>query len=226
MKYYAIIVAGGSGKRMQHNIPKQFMLLNKRPVLMHTISAFYNSKENPVIIVVLNKDHHEYWSALCTEHNFTIPHQVIEGGEQRFHSVRNGLMSIKEDAVVAIHDAVRPLVSSTLISLCFEKALVNGNAVASVMAHDSIRHQKNGVSSVLNRDEIFLIQTPQTFITEQLRKAYTQSYESYFTDDASVVQASGFDINLVDGERSNFKITFPEDLELAQFILHKKTSAD
>ncbi len=221
MKYYAIIVGGGSGTRMQHNVPKQFLLLNKKPLLMHTISAFYHAKEKPHIIVVLNKTQHACWSALCAEYRFSIPHQVTAGGKQRFYSVKSGLMAVEEEGLVAVHDAVRPLVSPKLISLCFEKALINGNAIAGIKASDSVRLQKENRSTVLNRDEIFLIQTPQTFKCVQLRKAYQQHYQTSFTDDATVVQAAGFDIHLVDGERSNFKITFPEDLELAQFILRK-----
>jgi 2-C-methyl-D-erythritol 4-phosphate cytidylyltransferase len=221
MKYYAIIVGGGAGTRMQQNIPKQFLLLNNKPVLMHTIQAFQNTIQKPEIIVVLNKAQHTYWEQLCQEHNFTVPHVLIEGGEQRFHSVRNGLMAIREDGIIAVHDAVRPLASANLITYCYDNAFLYGNAIASIKPSDSIRKVFNETSEILNRDEIALIQTPQTFQCKQLRKAYQQHYDAKFTDDASVVENAGFAINLVEGERCNFKITFKEDLELANFIMHK-----
>lgn len=222
MKYYAIIVAGGAGTRMNLNTPKQFLLLDKKPVLMHTILAFFSSVQNPEIIVVLNVAQHHYWKQLCITHNFTVPHQLIEGGEQRFHSVSNGLLAVKEEGIVAIHDAVRPLVSVALIDACYEQALTHGNAVAAIKPNDSIRKTIGKDSEVLDRGQILLIQTPQTFQTDQLRKAYTQRYQNSFTDDASVVEKVGFNINLIEGERSNLKITYAEDLELANFYFHKK----
>lgn len=218
MKYYAIIVGGGSGKRMQNAIAKQFLLLQHKPVLMHTMNAFHNSAFKPQIIVVLHADFHQYWGELCVKYNFGVPHMLIRGGDERFHSVRNGLMSIKGEGIVAIHDAVRPLVSQQLIAATYDAAAEHGNAVAAVKPTDSIRKVKGTESKVINRDELLLIQTPQTFEISQLRKAYQQHYKSKFTDDASVVERAGFKINLIEGERSNIKITFPEDLELAHFL--------
>lgn len=220
MKYYAIIVGGGSGKRMQNTIAKQFLLLKNKPVLMHTLSAFYASSFKPEIILVLHADLHQYWEELCMKYNFDIPHVLIRGGEQRFHSVRNGLMAIKGEGVVAIHDAVRPLVSSKLIAKAYEVAEETGNAVSCIRPSDSVRRVKeNSESKVINRDELVLIQTPQTFEISQLRTAYQQHYKPKFTDDASVVEKAGFKINLIEGERNNLKITYPEDLELANFLL-------
>lgn len=218
MKYYAIIVGGGSGKRMQNIIAKQFLLLKHKPILMHTISAFYSSPFKPELIVVLHPDLHEQWRELCTTYHFTIPHLLIQGGDQRFHSVRNGLMAIKGEGIVAVHDGVRPLVSAELITKTYQAAELKGNAVACIKPSDSIREIKNQDNKVLNREEIVLIQTPQAFEISQLRRGYKQHYESKFTDDASVVEAVGFKINLIEGERKNIKITFPEDLELANLL--------
>lgn len=219
MKYYAIIVGGGSGKRMQQVIAKQFLLLKNKPILMHTVSAFYASTFKPTLIVVLHPDLHAQWQELCTTYSFTIPHLLVNGGEERFHSVRNGLMAIKGDGIVAVHDAVRPLVSTNLIATAYEIAEQEGNAIAAIKSSDSIRRIKNEGSKVLNREEIVLIQTPQTFEISQLRKAYQQHYKPKFTDDASVVEKAGFKINLIAGERNNLKITYPEDLELASLLL-------
>lgn len=219
MKYYAIIVGGGSGKRMQNPIAKQFLLLGNKPVLMHTLSAFHQSNFKPELILVLHEDLHQQWEELCAKYNFDIPHLLITGGEQRFHSVRNGLMAIKGDGIIAIHDAVRPLVSQKLIASAYEKASEDGNAVCCIKPSDSVRRLKENQSKVINRDELVLVQTPQTFEVNQLRKAYQQHYRTKFTDDASVVEKAGFKINLIEGERNNLKITFPEDLELAHYLL-------
>ncbi|SOD12290.1 2-C-methyl-D-erythritol 4-phosphate cytidylyltransferase [Pedobacter xixiisoli] len=219
MKFYAIIVAGGSGKRMQTTIAKQFLLLNNKPVMMHTLQAFYLSEVQPEIILVLSKNDHEYWKDLCLKYNFDIPHTLVEGGKERFHSVRNGLMTIKEDGVVAIHDAVRPVVSSSLITHSFKDALEIGNAIPCIKPSDSVRQLDDNSSKIIDRDKLVLIQTPQTFDLGQLRIAYQQSFSATFTDDASVVEAAGFPINLIEGNRNNIKVTYPEDLELASFLL-------
>jgi 2-C-methyl-D-erythritol 4-phosphate cytidylyltransferase len=219
VKYFAIIVGGGSGSRMLSDVPKQFMLLRGRPVLMHTIEAFHKSDYNPEIIVVLNVDFHQYWENLCVLHNFSIPHQLIKGGTNRFDSVKNAIKAIKTKAIVAIHDAVRPLLSSQLIDRSFKEAEQSGNAVAAIKSRDSVR-QHNGTQSVsLDREKIYLIQTPQTFSSEILKKAYKQEFRNEFTDDASVAERSGIKINLIDGESRNFKITFPEDIRLAEIFL-------
>lgn len=219
MKFYAIIVAGGSGKRMQTAIAKQFLLLNNKPVMMHTLQAFYLSEVQPEIILVLAKDDHEYWKELCIKYNFDIPHILVEGGKERFHSVRNGLMTIKDDGVVAIHDAVRPVVNPSLITKTFRETLEAGNAIPCVKPSDSVRKLLDNDSKIINRDKLVLIQTPQTFELAQLRSAYQQRFSKKFTDDASVVEAAGFPINLIEGTRNNIKVTYPEDLELASFLL-------
>jgi 2-C-methyl-D-erythritol 4-phosphate cytidylyltransferase len=224
MKYYAIIVAGGTGTRMQTAQAKQFLLLQDLPILMHTINAFYNCELHPEIVLVLHIDQHIYWEELCTKYQFTVPHQVVKGGEQRYHSVKNGLMLINEPAIVAIHDAVRPLVSGKLIVASFKAAEAKGNAVAAIRPVDSIRIKQAEATRAINRDEVYLIQTPQTFQVLQLKKAYEQAYRSEFTDDAAVVEQAGYTIALIDGERENMKITYPLDLELANLLVQKKGS--
>lgn len=217
---YAIIVAGGSGSRMQATIPKQFLLLNGLPVLMHTIQAFFQSKSQPQIILALPADAVSYWEELCKQYNFDTPHKVVSGGKTRFHSVKNGLDMITDaDAVIAVHDAVRPLIGTQIIDNAYKQAAKHGNAVVSVKSRDSVRQVKNEISASLIRDEIYLVQTPQTFQFLQLKKAYEQPYDSKFTDDASVVEETGVAIKLIDGDYRNIKITFPEDIAIAELLL-------
>ena len=223
MKPYAIIVAGGSGSRMQATIPKQFLLLNGLPVLMHTIEAFYRSTSQPQIILVLPADARSYWDELCIQYNFGSPHKIVDGGETRFHSVKNGLDMITDtDAVVAIHDAVRPLTSAQIIDNAYKQATEHGNAIVAVKSRDSIRQVKNEASVSLLRDEIYLVQTPQTFKLAQLVKAYEQTYSPKFTDDASVVEETGVPIKLIAGDYRNIKITFPEDIAIAELLLRQQ----
>lgn len=222
MKYYAIVVAGGSGSRMQSSIAKQFLLLDGKPVLMHTIAAFDNCVLRPEILLVLNIHQHQYWEELCQTYDFEIPHQVIKGGEQRFHSVKNGLKAIKGNGIVAVHDAVRPLVSPALILKSFQVADECGNCVVGIKPTDSIRRiLQDDKNEALNRNELALIQTPQTFRVDLLKKAYQIPFRNDFTDDASVAEYSGQKINLIEGERENIKITYPEDLDIAAFFLKK-----
>ncbi|RKR83425.1 2-C-methyl-D-erythritol 4-phosphate cytidylyltransferase [Mucilaginibacter gracilis] len=218
--YYAIIVAGGSGSRMQSALPKQFLLLNGKPVLMYTVEAFYKSNSRPSIIIVLPKDYHQYWLELCKDHDFRIPHHLVNGGDTRFQSVKNGLALIDNpDAVIAVHDAVRPLTQVTAIDNAFTYAQQHGNAIVAVKSRDSIRQLKNGISAALIRNEIYLVQTPQTFQSGLLRRAYQQPYRDDFTDDASVVECLGININIIEGSYTNLKITFPEDIAIAEMLL-------
>jgi 2-C-methyl-D-erythritol 4-phosphate cytidylyltransferase len=222
-KNYAVIVAGGSGTRMASVVPKQFLLVNGLPVLMHTLLAFHNSSSKPHIILVLPADYHDYWAQLCLTHNFNLSHQLVSGGETRFHSVKQGLDLIDdEDAVVAVQDAVRPLTTSAIIDNAYEHATAYGNAVVAVKSRDSIRQLKGDTSTALTRDEIYLVQTPQTFQVAQLKKGYEQEFDSKFTDDASVVEATGIKIELVEGDYRNIKITFPEDVAIAELLLKDK----
>jgi len=223
LKRYAVIVAGGSGTRMQSAVPKQFLLLNGKPVLMYTIENFYNTSPAPTIMLALHSNFHDYWRNLCKQHNFTIPHEVIAGGQTRFHSVKNSIIDIPDDALVAVQDAVRPLTSTSVIEAAYQCALEHGNAVTAVKSRDSIRQMSNGQSTALKRDEIYLVQTPQTFKANILKQAYLQEFNNDFTDDASVVERSGEQIRLVDGDYTNIKITFPEDIAIAELLLKQKS---
>jgi 2-C-methyl-D-erythritol 4-phosphate cytidylyltransferase len=218
---YAIIVAGGSGSRMQSAVPKQFLLLEGKPVLIHTIEAFHYSGAKPQIILVLHPDFHTAWKQLCTEHNFKVPHQLVNGGATRFHSVKNGLDLIPDDTdtLIAVHDAVRPLTSERIISESYKYAAERGNAITAIKSRDSVRQLKNSVSKSLLREEVYLVQTPQTFQSSQIKKAYLQPYNAKFTDDASVVEETGITIHLIEGSYQNIKITFPEDIAIAECLL-------
>jgi len=222
-RFFAIIVAGGSGTRMQTAVPKQFLLLAGKPVLMHTIEAFHASAANPAIILVLPADYHTYWKELCTEYNFKISHQLVTGGETRFHSVKNGLDLIPDahNTVIAVHDAVRPLISHEIIENTYQYAAEHGNAVTAVKSRDSVRLVEGDVSKNLLRDNVYLVQTPQTFQSAQIKNAYKQAFAIKFTDDASVVEETGVKINLFEGSHQNIKITFPEDIAIAEMILKK-----
>jgi 2-C-methyl-D-erythritol 4-phosphate cytidylyltransferase len=221
MKYYAIIVAGGSGSRMNTEVPKQFLLLNGQPVLMHTISAFYFSELQPEIILVLNKSYQSYWKELLNEYRFSIPHKIVSGGTQRFDSVKNALDLIQEESIIAVHDAVRPIVSKDLIKRCYKEAEEKGNAIPVVSPKDSLRKKEGNQTIAINREDILIVQTPQVFQSEALKKAYSQAFVSEFTDDASVVERAGFKINVIEGEQKNLKITYEEDLEIASVYLEK-----
>lgn len=223
MNYYAIIVGGGSGSRMQQQTPKQFLELAGKPVLMHTLEAFYSSELKPELILVLNVHYHDHWEKLCKQYNFTIPHLLVKGGEQRFHSVKNGLKAVKGKAIIAIHDAVRPLVSQELITQSYKEAEKHGNAICSIKSKDSVRQLKKDGTIAVDRESIYLIQTPQTFKSEFIKKAYEQEYRINFTDDASVLERNGHPIHLVEGEAQNIKITYPEDLLLAEYLIKLRT---
>jgi len=221
---FAIIVAGGSGTRMGASVPKQFLLLGGKPVMMHTIEAFYHSKTNPQIIAVLPDAYHAYWEELCVAHDFNVPHVLVNGGATRFESVKKGLDVIEgsEFDLIAVHDAVRPLTKIGIIDTSFMHAGTHGNAVAAVKSRDTVRQMRSGVSAHLVRDEIYLVQTPQTFQLEQLKSAYQLPYSDRFTDDASVVESAGFSIHLIEGSYGNIKITFPEDLKIAELLLQSQ----
>ena len=225
MKYYAIIVAGGTGSRMNSTAPKQFLLLEGKPILMHTMQAFHDCNLKPQIILVLNIHQHQAWEELCATFDFQVPHEVVMGGDERFYSVQNGLKRIKGEAVVAIHDAVRPLISPELIATSFLEAEQSGNAVLGVTPTDSVRKIiSEEQTEALDRSKLMLIQTPQTFKLEQLRKAYQQPFRNEFTDDASVVERAGFDVHVIPGARENIKITYAEDMVIASLFMQKKAS--
>jgi 2-C-methyl-D-erythritol 4-phosphate cytidylyltransferase len=221
MQEYVIIVAGGSGSRMKSAIPKQFIPVNGLPVLMHTLKAFRNYSAEIKIILVLPESQFGFWNQLCQKHLFSIDYLLIAGGETRFHSVKNGLESIKEDyGLVAVHDGVRPIVSREIISESFLKAAEFGTAVVSVALKDSIRRvNENGDNISLDRATCRLIQTPQTFRLTWMKKAFNNAYQPSFTDCASVLEFEGYDIHLTEGSYENIKITTPEDLKWAEIYL-------
>lgn len=221
-KFYAVIVAGGSGTRMLTTTPKQFLLLNGLPVLMHTILKFANNTYQPKIILVLADKHLKKWEKLVQKFSFKTNITLVTGGTERFYSVKNSLHLIEEGGIVAIHDAVRPLLSDDLISKCYQTAFLKNNAICAVQAKDSVRVVNDKLeNTMLPRNQVYLVQTPQAFSIAQLQKAYSVNFQSYFTDDASVVEQAGFAINLIEGETENFKITHPIDFKLAKILLKK-----
>ena len=220
MKKYAIIVAGGSGQRMLSAVPKQFLLLLGKPVLYHTISAFYQADPQTEIIVVLPRDQFDFWNSLISDLPI-IAHRLVEGGNSRFQSSGNAIQTIEDEGLVAIHDGVRPLIDPELITKGFQSAIENGNAVLAVSSKDSVRilTADNSRYEHLNRESIRLIQTPQIFALRDLNEAFKQTYSEEFTDDARVVESIGIKINLVEGSYKNIKITTPEDLLLAEVLM-------
>lgn len=213
---YAIIVAGGSGSRMQQDVPKQFMLLTGKPVLMHTIERFYAYNPDVRLIVVLPENQLNVWRALCKEHKFTIFHMVVAGGATRFASVKNGLAMVHGDGLVAVHDGVRPFISTKTIRETYQAAAEHGAAIVAVSPKDSIRELTAEGSKAVPRTNYKLVQTPQCFKAALLRRAYEQPETSDFTDDASVVEKLGAKTELVEGSYRNIKITTPEDMPLAE----------
>jgi 2-C-methyl-D-erythritol 4-phosphate cytidylyltransferase len=223
MNKHALIVAGGSGIRMGQDIPKQFLHLAGKPILMHTIEKFYEYDNEINIVVVLPGSQIIYWENLVDEFSFTIPHKTAIGGTERFYSVKNGLSYISAPSVVAIHDGVRPLVSIETINRCFEAAMIYGNSVPVVTPSDSLRIVTNKGSKPVNRELIKLIQTPQVFDTNKIQTAYNQKFNPAFTDDATVLEKTGEKIVLVEGNVQNIKITTPLDLLMAEELMKRST---
>ena len=219
MEKHIIIVAGGSGSRMQSAIPKQFLLLKEKPILMHTIAAFKKYDNACEIILVLPEKDFDYWNTLCNKYNFTTEHQLVKGGKSRFHSVLNGLNSLDNSGIIAIHDGVRPLVSVQTIADCISVAALKGNAIPVVVVNDSVRKIDFKTNHSVERKNYRLVQTPQCFKAEIIKKAYQQDFSEEFTDDASVLEAIGTKINLVQGNPENIKITTEVDLKIAQALM-------
>lgn len=219
MQLYVVIVAGGSGKRMGAEIPKQFLELAGRPVLMHTIERFKSFNEAIEIITVLPEDQLRHWIELKEKYSFSVPETLVKGGSHRFYSVRNGLQFVNIPGLVAIHDGVRPFVSIETIKRCFETAEKQGNAIPSISITESLRMISEKESHPINRLLVRQIQTPQVFSAELLKKAYLLDYKPEFTDDATVLESIGEKINLVEGNRENIKITNPEDLLISKALL-------
>ena len=219
MNKTAIIVAGGKGERMNADIPKQFLEIKGKPILIHTLEAFMNFDASLQLILVLPAAQFKFWETLCKKHALNIPHQIVAGGQTRFQSVKNGLDAVKVPAIVAIHDGVRPLVSKETISRCFDAAAKFGAAIPTMDAIESIRFVDANGSKSVDRNAYKMVQTPQVFDAELLKKAYEQEFSVLFTDDASVVEAMGATVHLVDGNRENIKITTEFDLIVAERLL-------
>jgi 2-C-methyl-D-erythritol 4-phosphate cytidylyltransferase len=221
MKRFAIITAAGTGERMQSSLPKQFMLLAEMPVLMHSIKKFDKTVDE--IIVTLPANYIDYWKKLCAEYDFHIPHSIVTGAGTRFDSIKNALEKIKDDeALVAVHDGVRPLVSESLIENIFTAAEKNSNAVPFIPLSESIRSIDGEKNSHIDRKKFVSIQTPQCFRLSSLRKAYAQKFSESFTDDATAVEsATGEKIFLVEGEKENIKITTSSDFDYCESLMEK-----
>lgn len=221
MKEYVIIVAGGKGLRMGSDIPKQFLPIGGRPVLMRTIERFREYSPTLQIILVLPKAQQDYWQELCQEYHFNVEYQLADGGETRFHSVQHGLALIPDDAegVVGVHDGVRPLPSIDVIRNCYETAREKKAVIPVIPVVETVRHLQGEVSVTVPRNDYRLVQTPQCFDIQLLKAANRQPYNDGFTDDASVVEAFGFAITLVEGNRENIKITTPYDLKIAEMLV-------
>jgi 2-C-methyl-D-erythritol 4-phosphate cytidylyltransferase len=219
MKKYAVIVAGGSGTRMGSELPKQFLLIHDKPILWYTLHAFIKSYKDIHIILVLPSDYYDAGRAIGDEINSTNPIQTIIGGATRFHSVQTGLTLIKEQSVIFVHDGVRCLLSPSLIHLCYEETLLFGSAIPCIDSKDSIRIMSDSGHRAIKRTDVKMVQTPQTFLSDIILTAYQVVYQEAFTDDASVAEAAGHSIHLVDGEENNIKITTPLDLAIAEELL-------
>ena len=218
-----VIVAGGSGTRMQSNIPKQFLLLRDLPVLMHTINVFYDYDNQIDIVLVLPKSQFDYWNKLCEKHSFLIKHTLVEGGKERFFSVKNGLDKIlNQFGLIAIHDGVRPLIDVEMIRRGEKIAQQNKSAIPVVPVSSSVRIIDNDKSRHFDRNKIKIVQTPQIFEISLIKRVYSLDYKSIFTDDASVVEDKGYSVSLYNGNIENIKITNKFDLKFAEFLLSNK----
>ena len=227
---YVIIVAGGKGLRMGTDIPKQFLPIGGKPVLMRTLERFREYAADLQIILVLPKAQQDYWQELCQKYDFKVEYQMTDGGETRFHSVQNGLALVPDDAegVVGVHDGVRPFPSVEVIRNCYETARTAMAVIPVIPIVETVRHlvsESNTQRSItVPRGDYRLVQTPQTFDIQLLKAANRQPYNDGFTDDASVVEAYGFDITLVEGNRENIKITTPFDMTIAEALLNNNNS--
>jgi 2-C-methyl-D-erythritol 4-phosphate cytidylyltransferase len=215
-----IIVAGGKGLRMGGDIPKQFLPVGDKPILMRTIERFLQYDKEMQVVLVLPESQQDYWQTLCSEYNFSLPYVLANGGETRFHSVKNGLAKVSPDAtLIGVHDGVRPFVSIDTIRACYDEAVRSEAVVPVIDVVETVRHiLKGNESETVSRNDYKLVQTPQVFSASLLRAAYSQPYIDFFTDDASVVERLGHPVTLVQGNRENIKITTPFDLKVAEAL--------
>ena len=219
MNQYVIIVAGGKGLRMGSDLPKQFLPIGNKPVLMRTMEVFRKFDANLQIILVLPLAQQEFWEQLCEKYHFTVEHTIADGGETRFHSVKNGLAKVQGPGLVGVHDGVRPFVSVEVIRNCYDLAKQYKAVIPVIDVVETLRHLTNTGSETVSRNDYKLVQTPQVFDIELLRQAYAQEYTPFFTDDASVVEAMGVSVYFAPGNRENIKITTPFDLKIGSALL-------
>ena len=215
-----IITAGGIGKRMGSELPKQFLLLKDKPVLLWTLERFYEADNTSQLLITLPEDWIDYWNTILEKHNCSIPHKIISGGTERYDSIKNALKEAR-GTITGVHDGVRPLVSVATILSCVESAKKNGSGIPFLPVRESIRKIKDTQSTAVNRSEYILVQTPQCFLSESLINAYQRPFHSSITDDASLVEEAGYPIHLVKGNEENIKITTPADLQIAELLLDK-----
>ncbi|MFA7081620.1 MAG: 2-C-methyl-D-erythritol 4-phosphate cytidylyltransferase [Bacteroidales bacterium] len=219
-----IVVAGGKGLRFGSEIPKQFLPIGGKPILIRTIEKIRQAISDIKIILVLPKEYKDYWQLLCSEYGFSIEHKIVDSGDERFFSVKNGIDAIEdENAIIGVHDGVRPFVGLEVVRECMLVAEKLGTAIPAIKPLETVRlgrtENSTHKSSSFDRNEVFLVQTPQCFDSKMLKKAYSQSFDKSFTDDASVVEKLGYGINLVKGNRENIKITNPLDIIYAEILI-------
>lgn len=217
-KHSIIITAGGIGKRMGGDLPKQFLDLNGKPILLRTLELFYSYDPNAQLILTLPSDWKEYWNEILQKHTCAIPHQLVDGGQERYHSIKNAL-SICEGEYIAVHDGVRPLVNQETLDRCFSAVVQYGQVIPVVPVKESLRQVFDDGSRAVNRGDFCLVQTPQCFKKKVIQKAYEIPFHLGITDDASLVEEAGFSIHLVEGNEENIKITTPYDFKIAHYLL-------
>jgi 2-C-methyl-D-erythritol 4-phosphate cytidylyltransferase len=222
MDKIAVIVAGGSGTRMNSSMPKQFMLVAGKPLLYYTLHTFLESFDDLKIILVLPEDHIAAGQEVIDAYFDYSRIRITAGGRTRFHSVQNGLQLISEESIIFVHDGVRCLLTTDLIQRCYNVALEYGSAIPVIDSKDSVRILTEDGNENIDRNKIKIVQTPQTFHSRILLSAYKIDYKDFFTDEAAVVEAFGLKVHLVNGESGNFKITEPIDIKIAEILLEKK----
>lgn len=227
MKKYIVILASGNGTRMQSSLPKQYILLKNKPLLFYTIERVYDFNDSYNIIVVINKEHENLFRELRQKYSLKVPIKIVFGGNERYYSVKNALNSIEEsDSLVAIHDGVRIFPTKQMFQRGFITAERYGNAICCIKVSDSIRIEDEKSNYAMDRNKVMLVQTPQFFITNKLKQAYSQNYDPRFTDDATIYETLGEKINIIEGSRENIKITYPFDLLFAEQILMQESNVN
>jgi 2-C-methyl-D-erythritol 4-phosphate cytidylyltransferase len=226
MKKTAIIVAGGTGQRMGATLPKQFLAIEGKSILLHTLGQFAAAFSDINFVLVLPADYIQEGQNLIASSGLTQQFQIVAGGDTRFQSVKNGLAQVDPHAIVFVHDAVRCLLTPALIQSCYHQAVEKGSAIPAVASTDTIRIIEGAKHHLVNRENVMMIQTPQTFNAAILKKAFEQAYQPAFTDEANVLEASGTEVFLIEGEYENIKITRPLDLAIAEYILAKRINKE